>query len=78
MRFTVQFLVKSPSLSQHTNGVYNDFEQARAKCLELVESEADSAWVELTEQPELKTPVYYKRLSEPPPAVAVIGKKKQK
>lgn len=52
----VFFLVKfSLNGTENTNGIFEDFETAKAKVAELVESEADFAWVEVRGVPELRT-----------------------
>jgi phosphoglycolate phosphatase-like HAD superfamily hydrolase len=61
--YTVKFTVRA---EEHVNGTYEDFDQAYAKCLELVTTEADDAWVELTEQTELRTKKEYKKEPDPP------------
>lgn len=68
MKFTVQMFVKG---TRHTNGSYEDFAQAVAKCRELVEGVADCSWVELTEQPELTSATYYARAFPEPPTEPV-------
>lgn len=83
MKFTVQFLVDGTS---HTNGSYEGFPDAEAKCRELVEGVADCSWVELTGEPAMKSATYYARkFPEPPtepmkavPPPTVVQRKKKK
>jgi hypothetical protein len=63
MTYTLNFTVHE---AVHCNGVYEDFEDAKAKALELVEGEADSSWVMLTGNPELRTRTYRKEVPPPP------------
>lgn len=52
----VLFVVKfSSNESETCAGVFDDFATAKAKVAELVESEADYAWVEVGGYPELRT-----------------------
>lgn len=78
MKFTVKFMVREAC---HINGTYEDFLQARDKCLELVDGAvADCSWVELTEQPELRSNVFLKKVVPEPvtePVQAVLRKKKK-
>lgn len=63
MMYSVRFMVE---MDAHTSGSYEDYAQARARCLELVKVEADSAWIEETDHPEMKSRIF---LKEPPPII---------
>lgn len=73
MKYTVNYMCRE---AQHTNGLYEDFAHAKEIAASLVKTEADAAWVELTEYPELRTPPFLKEKPAPKPVVEKAKVKK--
>lgn len=69
MTFTVQFMSRE---QKHSPGIYDDYEQAKNICRDLVKNGADCAWVEVTQYPELKSPMFLKEKPLPLPLPEVV------